>query len=223
MIGDFLVHALAVAISPEAIFVAVLILLTPRALSNGMALLAGWVAGMVAVSIVVLLADGLISDTPGQFQKSSVVGILRLVFGLLFLALAVRRWRRRTRRGEPKPVPRWMAALDRFGVARSFVLGAVLSSVNPKNLVLTMIAASHVAVADLNVGLAILIMAGFILLATTTIAAPLVIYRMAGDQAEARLRRLRDWLVNNNDAIIIVLLVVIGMKLFGDGLDTLLG
>ncbi len=223
LILDVLFHALAVALSPEAIFTAVLILLTPRARSNGLAYLGGWMVGLAVVSAIVLITDGLVSGSPGLPGKSTFAGSVRLTLGLVLFALAVRRWQRRTRRGEVPPEPRWMAALDRFGFFRSFAVGFLLSGINPKNVALTVTAATHFSLFDRTALIEALTMAIFVLLASTTIAAPVIWYHATGIRSHVRLRRLKDWLISHNDAVIIVLLVVFGAKLCGDGLNILTG
>ena len=49
-------------------------------------------------------------------------------------------------------MPRWMEAIDTFTPGRSFVFGALLSGVNPKNLALTLAAAASIAQAGLSTG-----------------------------------------------------------------------
>ena len=107
LIIDVLLHGLAVAISPEAIFSAILILLTDKARSNGLAYLAGWIAGLAIVAASVLVFDDIVAGSPGQLSKSTLTGILRIGLGLLLLGLAARRWIRHRRRKGVAPSPRW--------------------------------------------------------------------------------------------------------------------
>ena len=59
-IGDLLPSALAVALSPIPIVAIVLVLGAPHARTAGPAFAIGWIAGLLAVSVVVvLLGDGL--------------------------------------------------------------------------------------------------------------------------------------------------------------------
>lgn len=57
-IGDLLPSAVGVALSPIPIIAVILMLATPRARSNGLAFGLGWIAGLVIVSVVVLLVAG---------------------------------------------------------------------------------------------------------------------------------------------------------------------
>ena len=147
-IGDLLPAAIGVAISPVPIIAIILMLGTPKARSNGPAFAAGWVIGLVVVSVIVLLLAGDTDDADSG--ASTTAGVVKLLFGLLFLFLALKQWRGRPTPGQPAAMPAWMAAIDRFTAGKSFGLGALLSSVNPKNLGLTLAAATSIARAGLN-------------------------------------------------------------------------
>jgi hypothetical protein len=65
-IGNVLPLALGVAISPIPIIAVILMLLSPKAHTNGPAFLVGWVAGLAAVSVTV----SALSDRAGLEQFS---------------------------------------------------------------------------------------------------------------------------------------------------------
>lgn len=221
LIGDILAHAAAVAISPIPIVAVILILFTPNARINSLSFLGGWVAGIVIVSAIVLLSGGFTSGKTSTSGQSVLSGILKLGFGALFLGMALRRWIRRPRQGEDPRVPKWMSAIDRFGAMRSVVMGAFLSGVNPKNLALTMATASHIAGAGLSTLAQLAAIAVFVVIACVTVAGPVLLYQAVGTKAEARLQIMKDWLMNNNNTVMIVLLVVFGVKLIGNGFGIL--
>jgi hypothetical protein len=62
----------------------------------------------------------------------------------------------------------------------------------------------------------------FVIIGTLGVAIPIGIYFLSGSNAAATLEELRHWLAAHNAAIMAVLLVVIGMKLIGSGLQTIL-
>jgi hypothetical protein len=57
-IGDVILLALGVALSPIPIITVILMLLSPKAQENGPAFLVGWVAGLAGVSLVVTALSG---------------------------------------------------------------------------------------------------------------------------------------------------------------------
>src|SRR5229473_1401812 len=188
-IGGILPLALGVAISVLPIIAIILILITPRARSNGVAFVAGWVLGLVVVggAVLVIANAAGVSSSSGP---STAAYAIKLTLGVLFLLLAVKQWRSRPAPGEQAPPPKWMAALGSFGPGKSLGLGAALSGVNPKNLVLTIGAGASVAQTGLPGGQQVGVLAVFIVLGSVTVTAPLVIYLAMGAKAG---RILEGW------------------------------
>lgn len=216
-IGQVLPFALGVAISPVPIIAVVLMLVTPRARSNGPAFVVGWLLGLSIVGTIVLLVapDGT-SDSGGP---ATWVSTLKLVLGVLLLLLALKQWHSRPHEGEQAPTPKWMGAIDGFTAPKALGAGAVLSGANPKNLLLTLGAAAAIVQTGISGGEQAAAYAVFAVLATVGVAVPVVIYFALGDQAGALLEGLKTWLAKNNAVIMAVLLLVIGVKLIGDAIS----
>jgi threonine/homoserine/homoserine lactone efflux protein len=105
---------------------------------------------------------------------------------------------------------------------KSAGLGVLLSAVNPKNLLLSIAAGAAVAaVTGLSGGEQAVAYGVFAVIATIGVAAPIVIYFAMGDRAPALLARLHTWMADNNAVIMTVLLLVIGVKVLGDGIGGL--
>lgn len=219
-IGEVLPVAIAVAVSPVPVAALILMLFTPRASSNGPAFLAGWVLGLVVVGAIVLLAGDVATDDTGE---STTSGVVKLVFGLLLLLLALRSWASRPREGDEPKTPSWMAAIDQFGAGKSLGIAALLSGVNPKNLALTVAAAASIAAGGLSTGGEIGAFAVFVAIASVTVAAPVLVFLTLGERVQPGLERLKEWLIANNSAVMTVLLVILGAKLLGDGIRILTG
>lgn len=217
-IGDILPLALAVAISPIPIIAIVLTLGTPRARSNGIAFTLGWIAGLTIVGTVMLLVSSG-NATQSSGAPATWTSVLKLLFGALFLALAVHSWRGRPKRGEDAEMPRWMAAIDTFTLAKMLGLGALLSGLNPKNLALTVAAAATIAQADISGGQQAGALVVFILIGSLTILTPVVIYFAMGTEAKAILDELKGFMAAHNAAIMTVLFLVLGAKLIGEAIS----
>jgi len=219
-IGEILPSAVAVAISPVPIISVILMLFSRRAGTNSLVFLIGWLLGLAAVGAIVL-AFGDASSSDGGASTAS--GVAKLAIGLLFIGLAAGNWRKRPGEGEEPQMPGWMEAIDGFSAPKAFGVALALSAVNPKNLGLTVVAASTIAAADLSTGEEVGVFAIFLLIAGSTVAGPVAYYTFARDRAQVTLDRLKTWLIANNSVVMAVLLLVIGAKLVGDGISILSG
>jgi threonine/homoserine/homoserine lactone efflux protein len=218
-IGQVLVLGLGVALSPVPIIAVILLLVTPRARTTGPAFVLGWLAGLSLVGIVVLVAvPGAMADS-GEPERWS--GWLKLALGLGLLVLAAKDWRGRPRATDEAAMPKWMGAIDAFGPVKAGGAGIFLSALNPKNLLLSVAAAAAIAATGIPGGQDAVAYGVFVVLATLGVAAPVVIYFALGSHAAPLLERLREWMARNNAVIMAVLLLLIGVKLIGDGIGVL--
>jgi threonine/homoserine/homoserine lactone efflux protein len=219
-IGQVLVFAVGVSLSPIPIIGVVVMLSTPRGKVNGLGFLLGWVVGLAAAAAVVLIVAGAAgASTTGD--GASGTNWVKVGLGVVLLVVALRQWRKRPAEGETPPMPKWMTAVDHFNPVKSAGLGVLLSAVNPKNLILTVGAASAVAADELSTGDEVAAMAVFVVLATVGPAIPVAIAFLMGDRATALLARLQAWMGRENAVIMAVLCLVIGVKLIGDGVGGL--
>ena len=219
-LGEVLPLAIGIAISPLPIIAVILMLLSPQAARNAVGFLTGWVAGVVVVTTVVLLLVGQSSDT-AKGEPSTLSGVLKVVFGALLVLFAVRQWRSRPRAGEPAAMPRWMSAIQSLTIVRSVGLGALLGGINPKNLLLCLSAGTTVGAAHLSAGGNFVVMVVFTVLASSTVAVPVVGYLVAQDRMREPLKELRGWLAQNSAVVMAVVLIVLGVVVLGKGIGTL--
>ena len=215
-IGEILPLAVAVAISPLPVSAVILMLISRRAHWNSIGFFAGWAIGLIAIGAIVLAFGG--ASSSGDGGASTASGLVKLGLGGVFIVLAVRQWGRRPREGRLMSTPPWMAGLDRFSVQKAFALGLALSAINPKNLGLTIAAASTIAAADLSSGDEISVFAVFLVVGCSTVAAPTAYFAVAGKQAREGLERMKTWLIAHSSIVMTVLLTLIAAKLIGDGL-----
>ena len=216
-IGAVIGLAVGVAISPVPIIAVILMLFTPKARQNGVAFLLGWVVGLVVVGTLVLVADVSSSDS----GESTASGWVKLILGALLLGLAWRSWSNRPQGDRQPEMPKWMSSIDGFTPGKSLGFAALLSGVNPKNLALTVAAAASIGAAGLSQGQEFATLAVFVVIASITVALPVVFYLVLGERAAATLTGWKGWLQTNNATVMVVLLAVFGAKLVGDGIAIL--
>ena len=219
LFGQLLPLAVGVALSPVPVIAVVLILFTDHARANSLAFLLGWLLGLALVGgAAIALVDVSSGDASGE---STVSGIIKLVLGFLLLLLAVKNWRSRPGEGEESQMPKWMSALDAFNAVKSCGIALLLSGLNPKNLALAVAAGATIAAAQLGTSDSIIALIVFVVIASLTVAAPVLFYLVMGQKAEAGLTELKKWLAANNAAVTAVIFLVFAAKLIGDGISAL--
>jgi hypothetical protein len=189
-------------------------------LSNGPAFLLGWIVGLVVVGLIVLAVSDA-GDVDSNDDSSAIAALLKLALGLLLIVLAGKQWRGRPKEGEEAEVPKWMQAIDAVTPLKALGLGGLLSGVNPKNLALTLGAALVIAQAGLSGGDAAWVLAVFVIIASLSIAVPVLYYLVGGEGAKKAMDSWKAWLLANNAAVMAVLLLVMGVSLLGKGIGGL--
>ena len=219
-IGEMLPLAIGIAISPVPIIAIILMLITPRARDNGLAFLGGWALGLAVVGgVVLIVADA--TDVATSSGPSRTVSALKLVLGLLLLVLAWRQFAKRPKAGEEAPLPKWMRALDSFTPGRAIAVGALLSGVNPKNLILCATAAAGIAQSGLGGFQQAVVLLVLVVIGSVGLIVPVGVYFAMGDKAPRMLEGWKTWLAANNATVMIVLFVVFGVSLIGKGIGGL--
>ncbi|HKH04292.1 MAG TPA: GAP family protein [Acidimicrobiales bacterium] len=221
-IGEVLPLGVGVALSPLPIIAVVLMLVSARARTNGPAFVLGWLLGLAIVGAIVFVLAGPADSAEGG-DPPTWASVVQLVLGAALLLLALRQFRGRPREGDEQPMPAWMGALDGFGPGKALGAGALLSGLNPKNLLLAVSAAATIAQTGIPGGEQAIAYGVFALLGTVGVAAPVVVFLVKGDAAKAVLARLEAWMGHNNAVIMAVLCLVIGAKLVGQAVSGLAG
>ncbi|MGW7380647.1 GAP family protein [Streptomyces sp. NPDC054794] len=220
VLGDVLGLAAGVAVSPLPIVAIIIVLATPRGRLNGLVFATGWVVGLSALGVVMLLIGGHESaDSHGK--SADWVGALKLALGLALVVFAARLWRHRPADATQAQLPRWMAAIDGFTPVKIFLLALLLSAGNLKNAPLTIAAAASISSSGLPVGQQIAALAIFIVIASLGLLTPLGVFLVLGERAKNMLGNWKEWAARHNMAIMAVLFFVFGLKLLGDGIDVL--
>ncbi len=222
-IGGALPLAVGIALSPLPIIAVVLMLTGRRPGINGPAFVLGWLVGLGVVGAIVLAIAGP-SGASKSGSPATWVGWVEIVLGVLLLLVAVRQFRSRPRGkdGEDEPqMPKWMAKIDTITPIAALGLAAVLSGINPKNLLLIIAGGAAIAQTGIPGGQQAVAYLIFALVGTLGVGTPVVIYFALGARSEKLLAGLKDWMSQHNAVIMAVLCLVIAAKLVGDGISGL--
>lgn len=215
-IGVGLPAAMAIALSPFPVIGVVLILAGPRGRTNGPLFAAGWLVGLsVVTALVVALFGG--ADDPTA-TSSTIADWGRVVGGAALAVAGIRTWTQRPRTDDDRHVPGWMASLESAGPGRAVLLGLGLSAANPKNLVLAAAAATSMAEIGVVGGDLVVAVVVFVLIASLTVFGANVVSLLGGSRGRAMLEAVRRFMVDNSTAITVVIMLLLGVKVLGDGL-----
>ncbi len=214
-LGHILPISVAVALSSVPIMATILILLSPNRNRSALPFLIGWVLGVVVVVLAfTLLARGV----PGSSAKRTDVtlAIAQLVIGVALIVFALIAWRRtigRPSAGEPK----WLRAVGSLGPWASFGLAFVLN-LRAKALLLSAAAGLAMRGDDLAVGQTAIVLGVYTLISVSTVAVPIVATLLAPGKTEKWLVATRAWIAKNNRIVTILIMIMIGVVVIGNGL-----
>jgi len=212
VLSQLLAPAMVVAISPFSIIVAIFVVLhTDRARTNGWAFLVGRLLALAAVTVAFMQAPRLI----GSLNRPVSPRMLIAVGGIL-LAVGVWVWFRRDRMTSEPP---WLTRLSRLTPIGAAAIGMLLVVSNPKMLAATAAAGLLIGTASVSVAGAGGAVLYYSLVASSTVAVPVVAYAAVGSRADDQLTRFKGWLHRRSGLVTGVILVVIGIVLLAIGIS----
>ena len=195
-------------------------LFSRRAKVNGPAFLVGWVLALAAVSTAVYVVshDGSVATSS---TAADSVSWGKIVLGVVLLLLARRNWSKRPVPGEEPALPKWMAAVD---VAlpgqglrtRHSARRGEPQEPDPHRGSRRGTGATRPLDADAVVATAV-----FVVIASLTIALPVLYALVGGERAQGTLDSAKAWLSVHNAAVMAVLFLVFGVDLIAKGLPPL--
>ncbi len=213
-ITDTLPMAAGIALSPIPIAAVVSVLLAGDA-RKASAFLLGWVSGILSIGLLVLFIPGLrLFDG----DPTLLAGWLRIFLGGALLAASWLKWQKRPAPQTPVEEPRLLAKIDSYTGWNTLILGVTLSIFNPKSFVLASASAMTIYEAKIFGKEKAATLLVFAFISSLSVAVPIVFTWVRGDKAQTFLEELKSWLIANNTAVTIALLVVFAMLIGGSGL-----
>jgi hypothetical protein len=216
--GELIPYAVGVSLSPLPLVTVLLLLLGQGGLPAGSAFLAGRVVTVAALATAFSFLAESVPESSGPAMWSTV---LRIALGLVLVVVAVVKIARRRAVDDEAGLPRWMVSIESMRPWAAVRLGVVLSVVNVKELAFGLGVGLVVGVGRLAAGPTVLVVVGYAVLASLTVAAPVLVLWRAGDRARPPLTSARAWLVRNSSVVLAAVLLVIGAILVGNGVTAL--
>ena len=219
-LGGLLPIAVAVAVSSVPITMTILILLSPNRNRAALPFLVGWVIGVAAVIVFSTLFASTLPQPPRRGADPTTAVLLMLVGAALIVLGAINL--RRDSPGETKSagLQGWLFRVDSFGVLVSFAV-AVLLNLRPKGLLLGIAAGLALHATSVNLDEALLLIVIYTVIATSTVAVPIVASLVAPRRVEPRLLAARDWMTHNGRLLTSLMMFMIGVVILGYGLTQL--
>jgi threonine/homoserine/homoserine lactone efflux protein len=218
-IGHILPFAVAVALSSVPIMATIFILLSPNRSRSALPFLIGWVIGIfVVVALSSLLAQAVPTARLPR-RPDTVIGAIEIVVGVLLAGLALLTlWH--ARRQTTHEVPKWLRTSGELGPWQSLGLAFILN-LRPKALLLAIAAGLTIRADATSLTDAFIAIGIYTVIAASTVAVPIIATLAAPARMEPRLVSMREWLINNGEALGAIIGIVIGVVIVGMGLGRL--
>ena len=209
MVIDLVLIGLAMAFYPVALTIFILILASSNGPRKGAGFIFGWLAALAIVATVTISATG---NKPPATGTSPSIGILvvKIVLGVVLLAVAERQ---RRRIGQPRPQkeePRWQARIDDMSALFAIGLGAFFQ---PSVFVVS--AAATITGAKLSSAANYVSLVLFGLLSVSTFLAMDIYAVTRPERSREVLTGLKAWIDRHKDLIIVIVAAVVGLWLIG--------
>ena len=211
MVADLVLIALGIALQPFRLSAFTVILSTKDGTGKGLGFVLGWLTSLVLVIAVAVLITGA-RPVRQRTAPSTVALIIKLALGVALIVFAAVRWRQRNR---DRRTPAWMARLDTMSPWAAAVIAAIMQP-------WTLVAAAAVTAAQARLSGAgdYLALTSFCLLATSSFIV-LELYAVLAPAAATQLAGLRNWLDRHENAVIIIVCLVLGLWLTGQSIRLL--
>ena len=206
-LGISLPLALGIAAAPWAIIALMILLLTPRAVSNAYAFLVAWYSGLMLVGIAVLISPGLINDAG---EPSRLMGWIRLGMGAVFLIFSLFLFRKIPKGKEQQTIPKWIERVDAFGFFQASMIGLFMSTLNLKNSSMAVVGAASIGRQGLSSSQEIVTLLLFCLIASIGVLIPHTIFLLFRKNAELIFGKIKVWILKNRVLVLLLILIIFG-------------
>ena len=208
--------AIGLAFSPFPLIAIIILLMTPKAKSNSLWFLLGWMLGIYFIGLLVLLIPGLGTD---QGEPTVLSGSIRIIAGAILLIFAFKSWLKRPKPGDEIVTPKLFLTIDSFGLKKSMVTGFLFSAANVKNMAFSAAGAARIYQSLSEDGNTLATLAVFALIGSLILMLPVMIYVIAGTRIEPTFLVWKKWLIKNNKILLVIILSFIGLILIKAGLQ----
>ena len=213
MVLNLVLIGLAVALAPLPLTAFIVVLPSKHGLRKGAAFVFGWVASLVIVVTVTVLATGNNPPKPNTIPSLASLAV-RIAIGTFLVGTAIRQRRRMRGVKKPKKVPKWQEHVDKMSPWFAMALAPALQ---PWALIAA--GAANVMEAKLSDWESYVVLFGFCVLASASYIAMEIYAGFRPDQSQAFLARFRTWMETHTDQVIIVGCFILGFWLIASSIN----
>jgi len=206
-LGISLPLALGIAAAPWAIITLMILLLTPRAVSNAYAFLMGWFIGLLLVVIVVMNSPGLMNDSG---EPSRLMGWIRLGMGAVFMVFSFFLFKKIPKGKDQQTIPKWIEKVDSFGIFHAAGLGIFHSTLNLKNSSMAVVGAASIARQGLTSWQELMALLLFCMIASIGVMIPHIIFILFRRNTELIFGKIKIWILKNRVLVLLLILIIFG-------------
>lgn len=217
-LGQLLPIAIATALSTIPITATILILLSPKRDRSALPFLLGWVMGMAMVVLLGGFLAGFLPQRPTAVSQVTI-GMAEIAVGAALVVVAAITWRARLRKGTSDG-NRWLRAVASFGPRAAFGSAFALN-LRPKGLLLGAAAGLAIGGERLLLSGVVVTVVVYLVIATSTVVAPIVATLVAPHRMEPRLAAVSAWLEKHAAAVSAIVVILVGIVIMGAGLTRL--
>ena len=210
-LAEIIALAIAIAVSPLPVSAALMVLTSSGGRRLGVLFTIGWAGGLLLGITLASLGGAVLPD--GAVGGRDPYPIVPTLAGMLLVGLGLVQWRRAGRREPDAPPPKWITALDNLTPVRVALAGALLAILKPKNIAVLIASGIIVGRLPLTLGETAGFLAVFVLIASSTVVAPVLVYLLGGERVRSGIDFVRTWVVTNMSRISAVILVLVGAVL----------
>ena len=212
MILDLILIGLAVTLDPLPLTAFMIVLPSKGGVRKGAAFVFGWLVSLAIVVTITVVATGNNPPKPSTAPSLAAL-VVKIALGAVLVWIAVRHIRARGRPKPPKKPPKWQQHVDTMSPWFAMALAPTLQ---PWALIGA--GAATVVQAKLSSWEDFLALFLYCVLASSSYLAMEIYAVVRPDQTQAFLVRIRAWIEDHTDQVIIVGSLLIGFWLIGDSI-----
>ena len=215
LILNLVLIGLAVTLDPLPLTAFLVVLPSKRGTVKGAAFVFGWLVSLAAVVTITVLATGDNPPKPATVPSLAALAV-KILLGVVLVWIAVRHIRARNKPKPPKKPPKWQEHVDNMSPWFALLLAPTLQP-----WVLIGAGAATVVQAKLSSWESFLALFFYCVLASSSYLTMELYAVFRPVQSKALMDRIRTWIDDHTDQVIIVGSLLVGLWLIGSSLSLL--